>query len=92
LHAAGYLQAPQTTQTLPSQPEIANGPGRFVTVYDRTDGGTPGNDHVIIDLNGSWYESGGNAQFNPGGGVAKIPKPDAAYLSSFNRQLHPLGL
>lgn len=93
LHAGGYLNAPQTTQTLPGQPGIANGPGKFVTVYDRTDGGTPGNDHVIVDLNGAWYESGGQAgAWGGGGGVQRIQKPSAAYLQSFNRQLHPMGL
>ena len=93
LHAGGFLNTPQTTQTLPSQPSIASGPGKFVTVYDRTDGGTPNNDHVIIDLNGAWYESGGQAgAWGGGGGVARIQKPSAEYLSSFNRQLHPMGL
>jgi cell wall-associated NlpC family hydrolase len=93
LHAGGFLNTPQTTQTLPSQPSIASGPGKYVTVYDRTDGGTPNNDHVIIDLNGAWYESGGQSgTWGGGGGVQKIQTPAASYLASFNRELHPKGL
>lgn len=93
LHAGGYLNTPQTTQTLPSQPSIASGPGKFVTIYDRTDGGSPNNDHVILDLNGAWYESGGQAgPWGGGGGVQRIQKPSAEYLQSFNRALHPAGL
>jgi cell wall-associated NlpC family hydrolase len=93
LHAGGFLGAPQTTQTLPSEPGIASGPGKFVTIYDRTDGGSPNNDHVILELNGAWYESGGQAgPWGGGGGVTRIQKPDPQYLATFNRQLHPLGL
>ena len=36
LHSAGYLGAPQTTQTLPGLAGIVNGPGKYVTIYDRT--------------------------------------------------------
>ncbi len=36
LHSAGYLSSPQTTQTLPGQAGILNGPGKYVTIYDRT--------------------------------------------------------
>ena len=92
LHAGGYLSSPQDTQTLPDQPGIENGPGQYVTIYDRTDAGL-GNDHVIIDLNGQFYESGGGSgAWGGGGGVEKIGTPSAAYLASFNRQLHPEGL
>jgi cell wall-associated NlpC family hydrolase len=92
LHAGGYLKTPQTTQTLAQQPTIANGPGKFVTVYDRTDAGI-GEDHTIINLNGAWYEAGGQSgPWGGGGGVERIQKPSSEYLGSFNRQLHPLGL
>jgi cell wall-associated NlpC family hydrolase len=94
LHAAGYLQAPQTTQTLATQPGIDAGPGKFVTVYDRTDAPQgPSEDHVIIDVNGAWYESGGSAgKWGGGGGVQRIQAPPQQYLASFNRVLHPDGL
>jgi cell wall-associated NlpC family hydrolase len=91
LHAGGYLSAPQDTQTLPSQPGIEAGPGQYVTIYDRTDAGS--NDHVIIDLNGQFYESGGEqGSWGGGGGVEKIGTPSASYLSTFNLVLHPEGL
>jgi cell wall-associated NlpC family hydrolase len=92
LHAGGYLSAPQDTQTLPSQPGIANGPGRYVTIYDRTDAGMSDN-HVIIDIGGQFYESGGeHGAWGGGGGVAKIATPSQTYLSTFNLVLHPEGL
>ena len=56
LHAGGYLGSPQTTDTLPGQVDIASGPGRYVTIFDRTGNGG----HVIIDLGGTFYESGGS--------------------------------
>ncbi len=92
LHAGGFLSAPQDTQTLPSQPGIENGPGQYVTIYDRTDAGMS-NDHVIIDIGGQFYESGGgHGAWGGGGGVEKIDRPSQAYLASFNRVLHPQGL
>jgi len=92
LHAGGYLSAPQDTQTLPDQPGIENGPGQYVTIYDRTDAGSS-NDHVIIDIAGQFYESGGgHGAWGGGGGVEKIDQPSQAYLDSFNRVLHPEGL
>jgi cell wall-associated NlpC family hydrolase len=92
LHAGGYLSAPQDTQTLPDQPGIEDGPGQYVTIYDRTDAGSS-NDHVIIDIGGQFYESGGgHGAWGGGGGVEKIDRPSQAYLDSFNRVLHPEGL
>ena len=92
LHAGGYLSSPQDTQTLPTQPGIENGPGQYVTIYDRTDAGSS-NDHVIIDIAGQFYESGGgHGAWGGGGGVEKIGTPSQAYLASFNRILHPAGL
>jgi cell wall-associated NlpC family hydrolase len=92
LHGGGYLSSPQDTQTLPSSAGIATGPGQYVTIYDRTDAGS-GNDHVIIDLGGQFYEAGGGAgSWGGGGGVEQIGTPSAAYLASFNQILHPVGL
>jgi hypothetical protein len=90
LHAAGYLSAPQTTATLPSQAGINAGPGRYVTIFDRTAPGTQG--HVIIDINGTFYESGGSAAGGGGAGVKKIGQPAWDYLLSFDTILHPAGL
>ncbi len=36
LHAAGYLSSPDTTQTLPGSAGIVEGPGKYVSIYDRT--------------------------------------------------------
>ncbi len=90
LHAGGYLASPQTTDTLPSQPEIKTGPGRYVTIFDRTAAGAQG--HVIIDLNGTFFESGGSATTGGGAGVKKLGQPPFDYLLSFNTLLHPSGL
>ena len=92
LHAGGYLSSPQDTQTLPDQPGILDGPGRYVTIYDRTDAGMSDN-HMIIDIAGQFYESGGeHGAWGGGGGVEKIAPPSQAYLATFNRVLHPEGL
>ncbi len=91
LHAGGYLSSPADTVTLPSQPGIEQGPGQYVTIYDRTGAGENG--HVIIDINGQFYESGGaSGAWGGGGGVAKIATPSASYLATFNDVLHPAGL
>jgi hypothetical protein len=88
LHAGGYLSEPVTTQSLPDARHILQGPGRYVTIFDRTDGGALTDDHVIIDLNGQWWESGGAA----GAGVHRIKHIAASYLLTFNQILHPRGL
>ena len=91
LHAGGYLSSPQDTVTLPSQAGMVSGPGQYVTVYDRALPGQSG--HVIIDINGQFYESGGShGTWGGGGGVEKIGTPSAAYLAAFPTVLHPEGL
>jgi cell wall-associated NlpC family hydrolase len=91
LHAGGYLSQPADTTSLPSQAGIASGPGQYVTIYDRAQPGENG--HVIIDINGQFYESGGETgPWGGGGGVAKIGTPTAAYLATFPNVLHPQGL
>jgi hypothetical protein len=153
LHAAGYLDSPQTTQTLPSSPGILKGPGQYVTIYDRTvnttrfprkkarrpatgsseisiDQATTGvhlskgkhtvsiqltpaaqkaiedaqiqkgneqddtinDEHVIIDIDGQWWESGGDSQDGGGASVHRIAAVSQSYLKSFNMVLHPAGL
>jgi cell wall-associated NlpC family hydrolase len=89
LHSAGYLGSPQTTSTLPTQPGILAGHGRYVTIYDRTD--CPlGDQHVIIDINGQFYEEGGISS----GGAPDVHRftPSPEYLASFNQILHPTGM
>ncbi len=91
LHAGGYLSAPADTTALPSQPGILSGPGQLVTIYDRDGTGQAG--HVIIEIAGQFYESGGQAgAWGGGGGVEKIGRPSDSYLATFNRVLHPSGL
>jgi hypothetical protein len=91
LHAGGYLNAPVDTTALPGQPGIDAGPGKFVTIFDRA---LPGeNGHVIIRINGQFYESGGmHGPWGGGGGVEKIGRPSDAYLATFPNVLHPQGL
>jgi cell wall-associated NlpC family hydrolase len=91
LHAGGYLSSPQDTTSLPSAAGMQSGPGQYVTVYDRDQPGQAG--HVIIDIDGQFYESGGeHGSWGGGGGVQQISTPSAAYLSTFNVVLHPQGL
>jgi cell wall-associated NlpC family hydrolase len=91
LHAGGYLTSPQDTETLPTAAGMESGPGQYVTVYDRT---TPGQEgHVIMEIDGQFYESGGQSgSWGGGGGVEKIATPSASYLATFNTILHPEGL
>ena len=91
LHAGGYLSQPVDTTAMPSQAGILSGPGQLVTIYDRA---LPGeNGHVIIDINGQFYESGGmHGAWGGGGGVEKIGRPSDAYLATFPNVLHPEGL
>lgn len=93
LHAGGYLSQPADTASLVGQSGIIPGPGHVVSIYDRPVpiNGNPG--HVIIDINGQFYESGGQAgPWGGGGGVMKIGTPSASYLSTFPSVLHPLGM
>jgi cell wall-associated NlpC family hydrolase len=155
LHAGGYLDSPDTTQTLPGSAGILNGPGKYVTIYDRTvatvkvwvkkqkivtvrkavnpatigvhvDKGrhsnsinsvamqipkwvgqwktvkitklvrsadtTNNDEHVIIDLDGQWWESGGSTADGGAAQVHRILDPSPGYLKTFNRILHPSGL
>ncbi|HEX3690533.1 MAG TPA: hypothetical protein VHV28_12595 [Solirubrobacteraceae bacterium] len=91
LHAGGYLTSPVDTTALPSQAGMVSGPGQYVTVYDRALPGQSG--HVIIQINGQFYESGGmHGAWGGGGGVQKIATPSASYLATFPTVLHPDGL
>ncbi len=91
LHSAGYLTHPVDTTALPSQPGILAGPGKFVTIYDRALSGHDG--HVIIEIHGQFYESGGmHGAWGGGGGVEKIGRPSDDYLKTFEHVLHPDGL
>jgi hypothetical protein len=87
--SGGYLNGAVTTEGFASQPGIASGPGRYVTIYDRT--GCGANEHVIININGRFYESGGGSA---SGGAPFVHQftPSSTYLSSFNTILHPTGL
>ena len=93
LHAGGFLKEPCDTTDLVGQPGIENGPGRLVTIFDRNVPDSGGAGHVIICINGQFWESGGErGPWGGGGGVEKIGRPSAAYLATFERVLHPAGL
>ncbi len=92
LHAAGYLMLPVSTQALVTQPGIRSGPGKWVTIFDRTDAATT-SDHVIVDIiEGQWWESGGSAIAGGRASVHRIAALSASYLATFNLVLHPQGL
>ena len=65
----------QTTVTLPDQAGIQPGVGRYVTMWDRPLPGDLG--HVIINILGTWFESGGSTTFNPAGGIAPMSEAQA---------------
>ena len=93
LHAGGYLSHPCDTADLVGQPGIEAGPGKLVTIYDRSVPDSGGAGHVIICIKGQFYESGGEkGPWGGGGGVEKIGRPSAAYLATFQNVLHPEGL
>jgi hypothetical protein len=92
LHAAGYLTEPVTTQSLPSQPGIERGPGKWVTIFDRTDAGSLTQDHVIVEINGQWWESGGSSTTGGGASVHRVRSISPSYLATFNLILHPRAL
>ncbi|HTU96037.1 MAG TPA: hypothetical protein VMF14_09380 [Solirubrobacteraceae bacterium] len=89
LRSGGFLNGPVTTEGFATQPGITSGPGRYVTIYDRTACGP--DEHVIISINGRFYESGGGSA---SGGAPFVHHftPSASYLASFNTVLHPAGL
>ena len=87
--SSDLLQVPVTTQTLPDQPLMMPGRGRYVTIRDRTDAGI-GDDHVIIDIDGQWWESGGWGVESDR--VHRMHHVSRSYLQSFNLILHPRGL
>jgi cell wall-associated NlpC family hydrolase len=91
LHAGGYLSAPVTTQTLASQRGLLSGPGRWVTIFDRTDASSTREDHVIIQIDGQWWESGGSGA-SGAARVHRMTAVSAAYLETFNLVLHPRSL
>jgi hypothetical protein len=92
LHAAGYLTSPVTTQTLPSQSGIVSGPGRWVTIFDRTDNPDVSQDHVIINVDGQWWESGGSSADGGAARVHRLWSVSTSYLLTFNVVLHPRSL
>lgn len=65
----------QTTVTLPDQPGILPGVGQHVTMWDRPLPGDQG--HVIINILGTWFESGGNSAYNPAGGISPMSEAQA---------------
>jgi cell wall-associated NlpC family hydrolase len=89
LRSGGFMNGPVTTEGFAGQPGIASGAGHYVTIYDRT--GCGPNEHVIIDINGRFYESGGGSA---SGGAPFVHEfaPSSSYLASFNTVLHPAGL
>jgi transglycosylase-like protein with SLT domain len=65
----------QTTVTLPDQPGVQPGVGQYVTMWDRALPGDQG--HVIINILGTWFESGGNSSDNPAGGISPMTEAQA---------------
>lgn len=86
LHAGGYMSQPVDTMALPQPPGMEPGPGQYVTVYDWALAGQSG--HVIIEIKGQCYESGGSpGAWGGGAGVEQIGTPRAACLAQFPKVL-----
>lgn len=92
LHAGGFLSSPVTTVTLPDASGIQAGAGTDVTIWDRPQPGSEG--HVIIEILGRWFESGGNTAYNPSGGVSEISVAQAMgeLAGGGFDPFHPAGL
>jgi len=72
LHMGGVNVGDATTVTLPSASGIVAGVGQQVTLWNRPQPGQQG--HVIINILGQWFESGGQL----GGGVTSMTAGQAA--------------
>jgi hypothetical protein len=92
LHRGGVLTNPVTTEGLATAPGISKGAGRYVTLYDKANAG--GNSHVIEEILGKYFESGGNPKYNPKGGVSLLTAAQAkGELSSGGFEaFHPSAL
>ena len=77
------------TQTLPGQSGIEAGPGKWVTILVRTDAVSTSEDHVIINIDGQWWESGGSSSDGGAAAVHRVASISSAYLATFNLVLHP---
>ena len=81
----------QDTVTMASDPNLVAGRGTYVTLWDRAQPGDAG--HVIIEILGRWFESGGGTNTSPGGGPAEISAAAAAQeISNGMSPYHPQGL
>jgi cell wall-associated NlpC family hydrolase len=87
LGAGGYLTAPQITGTLHTSGTLAPGPG-IVTIYDRWN--SDGNDHVIGNIAGTWYESGGTTTSGPH--VMSAAAAAAQLAQGGFEPFHPAGM
>jgi hypothetical protein len=65
----------QTTDTIPSTPGVSAGAGQYVTLWDRPQAGAAG--HVIIEILGQWFESGGDTNTTSSGGPTEISQAQA---------------
>jgi len=79
----------QTTVTMPSS--LQAGQGQYVTIWDRPQAGAAG--HAIIEILGSWFESGGGTNATTGGGPTEITAAQADQeISGDMSPYHPAGL
>ena len=69
---------------------MVSGPGQHVNIYDRAQPGSNG--HVIMEIDGQFYESGGMAgSWAGGGGVEKIGQPSDSYWRRSTRSFTRTG-
>lgn len=83
LNVGGWLEGRLDTSGLAAWGEA--GEGQHVTVHDNNGTGNPRTEHVIIEVEGRFFESGGSS-----GGVGEL-HPSAGDLAGFPTKRHPKG-
>lgn len=89
LDVGGFMTGRTTTVGLASFGEA--GPGKWITIYDRSHPGeSMEHQHTIIEIAGEFFASGEGSS-NPNGGAGKVDSPSASFLANFNIKRHPHG-
>ena len=86
-HASPAFAQDPTTVDIPSTAGVAPGAGQYITIWNRALPGDAG--HVILDIMGSWFESGGQQSGGPHQMTAAAAQSE---ISGGLQPFHILGL